>query len=222
MTLGRESRHLSGETISADTATSGSVAQQMRVFYRRLPAPLYRPARYLWTCWSGFVLLLLAFVGKVPSHHLRRFAYRFLFGIRIGAHSSIHIGARFLRPRAVSIGDNCVLGNGIFLDGRAGLSIGNRVVTGSEVMIHTLQHDMDSPDFAAEGGPVVIGDYVYIGPRVIVLPNVQIGYGAVVAAGAVVTKDVPPYTVVGGIPARKLRERSHDLTYVPIFAAPFQ
>jgi maltose O-acetyltransferase len=89
-------------------------------------------------------------------------------------------------------------------------------------MIYTLQHDVDSPSFDVMGGPVIIEDYVYLGPRAIVLPNVRISYGAVVAAGAVVTSDVPPFAVVGGVPAQYLRERSHDLDYRPDFTMPFQ
>jgi maltose O-acetyltransferase len=85
-----------------------------------------------------------------------------------------------------------------------------------------LQHDIDSPDFATIGGPVTIEDYVYIGPRTIILPNIRIGRGAVVTAGAVVTKDVPEYAVVGGVPARFIRERSRDLRYKRRFAMPFQ
>ena len=158
----------------------------------------------------------------MPSHHFRRFVYRYLYHVRIGRGSIIHWKARFFEPAGVRIGEYCNLGNDIFLDGRRGITIGNRVATGAEVMIYTLQHDIDSPTFGVTGGPVVIDDYVYLGPRSIILPNVRIGYGAVVAAGAVVTKDVPPYAVVGGAPAKFLRERSHDLDYRPDFAMPFQ
>ena len=89
-------------------------------------------------------------------------------------------------------------------------------------MIYTLQHDIDSSIFDVIGGPVIIEDYVYIGPRVIILPGVRIGYGAVIAAGAVVTDDVPTFAVVGGVPAHYIRERNHNLDYRPDFAMPFQ
>jgi acetyltransferase-like isoleucine patch superfamily enzyme len=191
--------------------------------YRRyLPDTLQRALRKVSAVFTGFGLLLINLTGTIPSHHFRRFVYRRVFKVRIGHGSIIHWKTRFFGPAGVKIGDYCNLGNDAFLDGRRGLVIGNRVATGAEVMIYTLQHDIDSPTFSVTGGPVVIEDYVYLGPRVIVLPNVRIGYAAVVGAGAVVTSDVGPYAVVGGVPARFLRERSHDLNYRPDFAMPFQ
>jgi maltose O-acetyltransferase len=145
-----------------------------------------------------------------------------MFGIGLGKGSIIHWQTRFFGPSGIRIGDYCNIGNNAFLDGRSGLTIGNCVVTGAEIMIYTLQHDIDSPVFELDGGPVTIEDYVYIGPRAIVLPNVRIGYGAVVAAGAVVTKDVPAFAVVAGVPATFVRERQADLDYRPDFAMPFQ
>ncbi|WP_370630610.1 DapH/DapD/GlmU-related protein [Mucilaginibacter sp. 21P] len=80
-------------------------------------------------------------------------------------------------------------------------------------MIWTLHHDYNSPDFAQAGAPVVIEDYAWVCSRAIILPGVTIGRGAVVAAGAVVTRDVAPYTVVGGTPAKKIADRNPDLVY---------
>ena len=187
-----------------------------------LPVPIYKFARWGWVNFQGFTLFAATLTGLVPSHYFRRFMYRAVFGVRIGARSIVHWQTRFYRPSGVSIGDECNIGDGAFLDGREGLTIGNRVATGSQIMIYTLQHDMDSPGFESAGGPVKICDYVYIGPRAIILPNVTIGTGAVIAAGAVVTRDVPPYMVVGGVPAKVLRERPHNLEYRPDFAMPFQ
>lgn len=189
---------------------------------KRLPVWLQKPLKKSWVLFQGAVLFVLYLAGHVPSHTFRLFAYRHIFGIKIGANSIVHWQARFFDPSRVSIGENCNLGNNIFLDGRRGIQIGNNVATGAEVMIYTLQHDIESPTFEAVGGPVIIEDYVYIGPRAIILPDVHIGYGAVIAAGAVVTKDVPDHAVMGGVPARFLRERTHELNYRPDFAMPFQ
>lgn len=193
-----------------------------RQILKRLPAPIVRLLRAVWIYLNGFSLFLLTLTGYVPSHHFRRFIYRVIYRVKLGKKSIIHWQTRFFQPSGVSIGDYCNIGNNAFLDGREGISIGNRVATGSEVMIYTLQHDIESQSFEAVGGPVIIEDYVYIGPRVIILPGVRIGYGAVVGAAAVVTKDVPAYAVVGGVPAKFIRERTHDLNYTPDFAMPFQ
>ncbi|MHB1403789.1 MAG: acyltransferase [Thermoleophilia bacterium] len=170
----------------------------------------------------GFKLFAITLVGNIPSHLIRRFFYRHVFGVRLGNGSVIHRRARFLSPKGVEIGDYCNIGDNALLDGREGLVIGNNVATSSGIMIFTRQHDIDSSTFAKAGGPVVVEDYVYIGPRAIVLPNVRICKGAVIGAGAVVTKDVPEYAMVGGVPAAFIRERSHDLNYRPNTAMPFQ
>jgi putative colanic acid biosynthesis acetyltransferase WcaF len=188
----------------------------------KLPLFLQRLGRQVWVNYQGFVLLVATWVGLVPSHYFRRFMYRRIFRMRLGRASIIHWRTHFFAPSGIQIGDYCNIGHHAFLDGRRGITIGNCVATGSEIMIYTLQHDIDSPDFDVVGGPVVIEDYVYIGPRAIILPNVHIGRGAVVAAGAVVTQDIPAYAVVGGTPARFIRERRHDLDYHPDFAMPFQ
>lgn len=103
------------------------------------------------------------------------------------------------------------------MDARKGLSIGKNVTIAFDAIIWSLHHDYNSTDFRADGAPVAIEDYAWICSRAIILPGVRIGKGAVVASGAVVTKDVEPYTVVGGVPAKKIAERREDLDYKPYF-----
>jgi len=171
--------------------------------------------------WNDFHLYLLTLTGYVPSHGFRNFIYR-LSGVKLARSSAIHWRMRFFQPEGVSIGENCNIGNDAFFDGRDGITIGNCVNIAGEVRIYTREHDIDDPFFAECGAPVVIEDYAYIGTRVTILPGVRIGYGAVVATGAVVTKDVPPYMLVGGVPAKIIRERSHDLRYKLGAARRFQ
>jgi len=121
--------------------------------------------------------------------------------------SRIHIGDRFFYPANIEVGEGSVIGDNAFLDGRDRLIIGNHVDIASGVMIYNSEHDINSEDFGAIVAPVEIGDYVFIGPRAIILPGVKIGKGAVVAAGAVVTKDVEEFTIVGGVPAQVIGER---------------
>jgi len=155
-----------------------------------------------------FGVFLLHLVGYIPSHCFRRFCYR-LARIKIGKGSTIHTKTRFYNPRNIIIGEDTIVGEGAVLDGRARLIIGSNVDIASEVMIYNSQHDIENENFTAVDKPVVIEDYVFIGPRAIILPGVTIGKGAIVAAGAVVTKDVPPYAIVGGVPAKIIGERKN-------------
>jgi maltose O-acetyltransferase len=157
-----------------------------------------------------------------------------LFRVKIGKDSSIHWRCEFNQPAGVAIGHNTVIGNDAFLDGRMKnfftylkahghpLKIGNNVSIAGEVHIYTMEHDIDSPDFAEVGAPVAIDDYVVIGTRVTILPGVHIKKGAVVASGAVVTKDVGEFEVVGGVPAAHIRDRVKNLHYALKFARLFQ
>ena len=127
----------------------------------------------------------------------------------------LYSGFIIRNPSRVSIGGGTVVGYNCELDGRQGLTIGKNVNISSDVKFYTLQHDYNDPEFGAVGAPVVIGDYAWISVRAIVLPGVTVGKGAVVAAGAVVTKDVPEYTIVGGIPAKIIGQRNEKMNYCP-------
>ncbi len=87
------------------------------------------------------------------------------------------------------------------------MEIGENAVIAYEAIIWTLNHDYNDIHFCGKGAPVKIGAYAWICSRSIILPGVCVGEGAVVASGAVVTKDVPPYTVVAGIPAKVIGYR---------------
>jgi len=144
----------------------------------------------------------------VPFHIVRKCVFTFS-GVKIGKGSTLHMGCRFFDPRGVKIGNDTIVGNNSFLDGRDRLTIGDHVDIASEVLIYNSEHDLDDPEFKAINGEVLIDDYVFIGPRAVILPGVKIGKGAVVAAGAVVTKDVDDYNIVGGIPAKLIGERKN-------------
>ena len=162
---------------------------------------------------ADFFLFWLHLLCLIPSHHVRRFLLR-LAGAKIGKGTSVHMGCRYFSLKKIRIGEDSIIGEGIFMDGRASLKIGNHVDIASDVMILNSEHDINSEDFHAETSPVEIGDFCFIGPRAIILPGVKIGRGAVVAAGAVVTKDVSDFAIVAGVPAQVIGERKlKDLKY---------
>jgi acetyltransferase-like isoleucine patch superfamily enzyme len=150
--------------------------------------------------------------GWLPSNRVRCLLWGVL-GVKIGPSTSIHRNCRFYRPSCVRVGAHCVILRDVLLDGRRGVTIGDNVNVSEGVMVFSLQHDMNSAAFAATGGTVRIEDHVFIGARAIILPRVTIGRGAVVGAGAVVTKDVAPLRIVGGVPAREIGTRPDVLTY---------
>ena len=163
---------------------------------------------------NGWQRYMLYQVGLIPSHHIRRFTYKAL-GAEIGKHVVCHFRTELRGLQHLKIGDGTIIGDNTLLDSRRGLTIGKNVNISSNVSIYTLQHDYRSSTFScpSDGGKVNIGDRTWIGCNVIILPGVNIGEGAVCCAGCVVTKDVEPYTVVAGIPAKKVNERPRDLRY---------
>lgn len=153
-------------------------------------------------------LMVLRWVGHIPFHTCRKFFYK-LAGMKIGRGSVIHMWANFFQPKNIKIGEGSIIGDRVFLDGRAKLTIGNHVDIASNVLIYNSEHDIEAEDFSAREEPVEIDDYVFIGPRVIILPGVKIGKGAIVAAGAVVSKNVPNFAIAGGVPAKTIGERKN-------------
>lgn len=153
-----------------------------------------------------FWLMILNWVTWCPFWTIRK-AFFLLSGVKLGRKSKLHCGCWFFDPRGIKIGEGTIIGYRTFLDGREKLEIGDHVDIASEVMIYNSEHDIHAEDMRAVEAPVKIEDYVFIGPRAIILPGVKIGKGAVVAAGAVVTKDVPEKTIVAGVPAKPIGKR---------------
>ena len=178
--------------------------------------------------WIGVKLFLLQVVRYITNNVIAVFPwaaarhqwYRHVNGLEIGEGSIVFMGAYLYvnvgrqdgKP-SIAIGKHTVINRRCCLDGRGGLRIGDNVSISPGVWLLTDEHDMNDPGFRNMPAPIEIDDYAWLGSRAMVLPGVRIGRGAVVAAGAVVTKDVPPYHVVGGIPARQIGTRSTDLRY---------
>jgi len=117
------------------------------------------------------------------------------------------------RIELFSIGESSFVTGPVSVDLGARIRIGDRVHIGHELLLLTLDHEIGPPtERCAQlvAAPIDIGDACWIGSRVTILPGVTIGRGAVVASGAVVTRDVPPETMVGGVPARIMRNLEED------------
>ena len=164
---------------------------------------------------AGSVLALgyNSMLSSVPLAWVRQ-SYLKLYLKKLGVRTGVQMRCRFLNGQRVSLGNYNVINFGCLFDGRKfDIRIGDNVSIGPEATILTLGHDPQSPVFADRGGEVIIGDRVWIGYRAIILPGVTIGEGAVVAAGAVVTRNVDAFTIVAGVPAKPIGLRHRDLQY---------
>ena len=170
---------------------------------------------------ASFLSYYLYRLSKTPSHHLRNFVYRNVCGMKLDKNVVIYHGTEIRNPASIEIGRGSIVGDNSILDGRNGIIIGNNVVLSSNVKIWTEQHDHRDPWFRCstqKHDSVVIKDRAWVGSHSIILHSCQIGTGSVVAAGSVVTKDVPDYAIVAGIPAKQIGERNHNLLYSDVGA----
>ncbi len=109
--------------------------------------------------------------------------------------------------KPVTIGEGCFIQQCCTFFGRGGITIGNDVFIGPKVNLITINHDVDPDNRSATyGRPIEIADKVWIGINSTILPGVKIGYGAIIGAQSVVTRDVPPMTIVAGNPARIIKK----------------
>ncbi|MGA7129190.1 MAG: acyltransferase [Chthoniobacterales bacterium] len=152
-------------------------------------------------------------VANLPSARLRHLFYRKVMQIEIGRNAHILSGLWLDCRRHLKIGENTVINQRCHLDARGGITIGANVSLSPEVLIVAGYHDIHAPDCVGRVFPVEIGDLVFIGSRALIFAGVKIGRGAVIGAGAVVTKDVEEFSIVAGVPARPIGKRSDQLNY---------
>lgn len=139
------------------------------------------------------------------------------FRYQVRGGTTIHRGCKFFHVGKLNIGQYSTINFGCYLDNRRGIVIGNNVGIAHNTKIYTLGHDLDDPQFKTKGKQVTICDNVFIFSNAMIMPGVTIGEGAIVLAGSVVTKDVKPWMIVGGNPAKPIRERNHEIDYKQIY-----
>jgi len=152
------------------------------------------------------------FASIIPSNRLRRFALMCM-GAKFGKGVVLYSGFEVRFPWKLRVGNGTVIGHNCILDCRGGIVIGSNVNMSSEAAIWTAQHDPQSAEFGIKVASVVIEDRAWLSFRTTVLPGVTVYEGAVLAAHAVATKDLPRFVIAGGIPARVIGQRNEHLTY---------
>lgn len=130
-----------------------------------------------------------------------------VFGLRAKGHIGVYPSVRIWNPQKVSLGSYVAIDDAVNLYSVDQITIGSKVAVSRGVFICTASHDVAYRNLPLITAPVEIKDGVWIGAFATILPGVTIGEGAVVAACSVVTKDVPPFSVVAGCPARVIKER---------------
>ena len=157
-------------------------------------------------------LLYNRVVTHVPFNPLRVWWLRRL-GARIGDHVYLFGSSEVLQPAGLEIAGNCHIGRYSQIDARGGIRIGTNVVIAGHCLLITADHDPQDRGFKGRLGTIAIEDRVWIGSRATILKGVTLGEGAVVAAGATVTRDVPPWSIAAGVPATVVGKRSSVQSY---------
>ena len=167
----------------------------------------YAPGRsvFVRALWY-FVSQLIFESGWFPIYGLKRLLLR-LFGASIGRGVIVKPRVRIKYPWHLTVGDDCWIGEQAWIDNLATVNLSNDVCLSQGVYLCTGGHDFRRVTFDLIVKPIVIESEVWISTRAVILPDVTIGRGAVVAAGAVVSKDVPAAVIVGGCPAEVIGER---------------
>ena len=161
--------------------------------------------------------LSMSLITNFPSRHVRMFLLR-RKGATIADNVSIWRGVEIRDPKGLVIDSGCAIGPGVTLDARKGLRLGKNVTVAKDAIIWTLHHDMNSTDFHTVGAETIIEDYAWICSRSVLLPGVHVGRGAVIASGAILSKDADELSIMGGVPAKKIGERKEcDFQYVPFY-----
>ena len=150
-------------------------------------------------------------INNFPSRRIRHLYYRKIMKYKIDKSSTIFLKAWFTSPGNLIIGKDSVINPSCHIDPRGKIIIGKNVSISHGVSLVTGDHDPSNAFFLARFRNIIIEDHVFIGFGSIILGGITLGKGCIVAAGSVVTKDVEAFTIVGGVPAKKIGIRNPEL-----------
>ncbi len=167
-----------------------------------IASKFYQTALFIWN----------VFINKVPNKEFRKFFLR-LLGAKLSRNCVIMRRCEMIKPLGLVMGRSSSIGWFSLVDARGGITIGDNVTVASYCKLITAKHDVEDPMFKSIEEPITIDDYAWVCTGATILGGVTVGRGAVVMAGAVVTKDVPPMTIVGGVPAKIIKKRKTE----PVF-----
>lgn len=166
--------------------------------------------KFIYLFFSRYIMNYI--IAFCPFLFIRKI-YMKIFGVHLGKRSIIDMGYFILSPNKLHIGNHCHINHQCMLDARGKIVIGNNVSISHYVKLISAGHNYNSINFDYVEAPIIISDNVWIGINATILKGVTINEGAVIAAGAIVTKDCEPYGVYAGIPAKKIASRNPNYKY---------
>lgn len=162
-----------------------------------------RAGRALW----GLAHLLLIRWTPRPLHAWRAFVLR-LFGATLGPHCRIYPAAEIWAPWNLVCEDAVAIANGAVIYNALPMHLGSHATVSQQAYLCGSTHDVDDPAFPMISSPIRLGAYAWVAARAVVCAGVTVGEGAVLGLGSIATRDLKPWTVYAGVPARELRARS--------------
>ena len=158
---------------------------------------------------------LPVYIVKLLSYYTVNHQLAMAGGVKVGTNTNIHPTVLIREPQNIEIGNNCYFNHNTILNGghdKAKLIIGNKVQTGPNVCFYCANHNFDNKEIPIKEqgyweADIVIDDDVWIGANSVITSGVKIGKGAIIGAGSIVTKDIPPYSIAAGNPAKVIKTR---------------